>query len=115
MLINSSGKESTGVKILRLVFAPLLTAFLAFGGSYLAMQQKVSSIDSSVKEIVMDLKDVKTQQSAIFKDYYLPRREEWQTHSQQLNKIQAEHEFMQKQLNDVYSDIRKFHVTGGTK
>jgi hypothetical protein len=108
-MLVTNGKESTASKILKLVFAPIITAFLAFGGSYIAMHQRQAALDTTVKEMATDVRDMKIQQTALFKDYYLPRREEWNDHANKLNRIQAEHDFMQRQVNDIYSNINRLH------
>ena len=69
----------------------------------------MQEVKSSNEKMSKDLKDMKIEQEALYKSYYLPTRLEWQTHTAMIQKISVENEDTRRAMQMLREDINRLH------
>lgn len=109
MQFNPDKPESKLASLGKMFIAPLFAAFMGFMGSYIGIQKDISTVSTAIVNMSADIKDLKQKQEALFKDYYLPKRDEWNSQSDKLSRVITEHEEMRRQLQIVSEDMRRMN------
>ena len=98
--------ESVGSTFLKHFIGPLLLAMVAGVSSYIGVQQKVNDVSAVVSSVATDVKALKDNQDKIWKDYYLPRKDEWFMHSESLARLRSQVDDLNRNFIDLRDDVR---------
>jgi hypothetical protein len=107
---NGIRKEVLKARILNWIGAPLLTAFLAIGGSVggtlltqaIQMGQIKTVLEqqtTAIKALTEDISEIRTAQNNLFKDFYLPSKAEWSCNSNDIAVLKSKIDELQKKAD----------------
>lgn len=109
MQLNPDKPESKLASLGKMFVAPLFAAFMGFMGSYIGIQKDISTVSTAIVSMSADIKDLKQKQEALYKDYYLPNRVEWNTQADKISRVLTEHDEMRRQLQIISEDMRRIN------
>ena len=107
MHFNPDKPESKLASLGKMFIAPLFAAFMGFMGSYIGIQKDISTVSTAIVRMSADINELKQKQDALYKDYYLPNRSEWNDHANKISRVLTEHEEMRRQLQVINDDLRR--------